>query len=263
MTKPLLPSRNPLLQLAALALVCSPPFLLAQSTFQPNRNLIVLDPAHGGADTGARIAANLPEKQVTLAFTNRLKPLLVAAGFTVITTRDNDLADPTQFLNPDQRAGTANHARALACIVIHTTPSGSGAHIFTSGLTASTQSADPNAIIPWDTAQTGYIPLSLRLANQLGASLLRAKIPLLLGHASIRPIDNLTCPAVAIELAPLPVPGSDPTSPSDPTYQQHAAQAISEALISWRNNAAPPAPPPPAPRPTPPPAPPLTPGAPR
>jgi N-acetylmuramoyl-L-alanine amidase len=239
-----------LLQLAALALTCSPVILPAQSTFQPNRNVIVLDPAHGGADTGARIAANIPEKQITLALANRLKPLLAAAGFTVVTTRDADLSDPAQVLGPDQRAGTANHAHALACILIHSTPSGSGAHLFTSSLPAPSQPTDLSAVIPWDTAQSGYIPLSLRLANELGASLLHAKIPPLVGHASIRPIDNLTCPTVAIELAPLPVSDSSPTSPSDPTYQHHAAQAIVEALISWRNHAAPPAPAPPAPKPT-------------
>ena len=121
--------------LAAALAALSATTTYAQSTTPPlNRNVVVLDPAHGGTDNGAAITSNLLEKQFTLAFTTRLKTLLTNAGFTVVTTRD---ADPTAAtpLTPDQRAGTANHVRALACILIHATPSGSGAHLFTSTLT--------------------------------------------------------------------------------------------------------------------------------
>ncbi len=214
-----------------------PPILHAQTPLL-SRTIIVLDPAHGGDDTGARFTDTLTEKDLTLAFASRLRPMLAAAGFTVAATRD---ADPTagNALDPDQRAGIANHPRALACILIHATPSGSGVHIFTSALPTDSESLDSNRV-PWDSAQSAYLPLSLRLANKLGTALLHANIPALLGHASIRPLDNLTCPAVAIELAPLAVPDSDATPVTDATYQQHIAQAIVTALISWRNNAAPP-----------------------
>jgi N-acetylmuramoyl-L-alanine amidase len=226
--------------------------LSAQSTPALNRNVILLDPAHGGSDSGARIADGLSEKQLTLELAARLKPLLAAAGFTVVTTRD---ADPTDVLLPDQRAATANHVRSLACILIHATPIGTGAHLFTSTLPASETSSGPNtptAVMPWDSAQSSYIPLSVRLANEIGLSLVHANIPSRLGHASIRPIDSLTCPAVAIELAPLVTPGSEPTPLSDANYQQRTAKAIADALVSWRNHAAaPPKPTPPA-KPTPP-----------
>jgi N-acetylmuramoyl-L-alanine amidase len=218
-----------------------------------SRAIIVLDPAHGGDDIGAHIADNLTEKDLTLAFAGRLRPLLAAAGFTTVATRD---ADPAlgNILDPDQRAGLANHPRALACILIHATPSGSGVHIYTSALPANSESLDSNQV-PWDSAQSAYLPLSVRLAARLGIALLHVNIPALLGHASIRPLDNLTCPAVAIELAPLTVPDSDPTPVTDATYQQHIAQAIVTALISWRNNAAPPSTQPATPTPKSPPQP--------
>jgi N-acetylmuramoyl-L-alanine amidase len=242
-----------LLALALATLPFSATTTLAQSPTPPlNRNVIVLDPAHGGSDNGAHIADNLPEKQLTLAFATRLRTLLTAAGFTVITTRE---ADPPGLpsslaptLTPDQRAGTANHVRALACILIHATPSGSGAHLFTSALLATDEPPDPTAVIPWDSAQSAYLTLSLRLANQLGLSLIHANIPTILTHTSIRPIDNLTCPAIALELAP----NSD-TPLTDTAYQQHAAQAITAALVAWRNQQ--PAPPKPVLPPTPTPAP--------
>ncbi|CAN5606472.1 hypothetical protein BH10ACI4_BH10ACI4_33600 [soil metagenome] len=211
-----------------------------------SRNVIVLDPAHGGTDTGARIADTLPEKQFTLSFVARLKPMLTAAGFTVVVTRD---ADPTEVVSNDQRAGTANHVRALACLLVHATPSGSGVHLFTSSLPADI--ASPDAPLSWDSAQSAYVPLSLRLANELGVSLLHANIPPLLGTASTRPIDNLTCPAVALELAPLLNANADPTPISNEGYQQRAAKAITDALISWRNHAAPPAARPTVPKATP------------
>jgi N-acetylmuramoyl-L-alanine amidase len=229
------------LQLAATLLLAVLPIARTGSAQTPtlNRNIIVLDPAHGGLDTGAKLSNDLTEKQATLAFAARLRPMLAAAGFTVVATRDADPSDTTP-LTADQRAGTANHVHALACILLHATTSGMGAHIFTSALPASDPAID-SAALPWASAQASYISLSLRLANELGVSLLHANIPPLLGHASIRPLDNLTCPAVALELAPLLNANSDGTPVSDSGYQQRAAQAITAALISWRDHAIPPA----------------------
>ncbi len=198
------------------------------------RNLIFLDPAHGGADTGASLPNNLLEKDITLALASRIKTLLTAAGFTVITSHETD-TDLTTY----QRAEIANHARPAVCLVLHATSTGTGVHIITSALTpASNPTATPR-ILPWDTAQTYTLPQSLRVANQIGLAFVDAKLPVLLTRAFVRPLDNLTCPAVAIELAPNPN-GSASTAVSDPTYQQQAAQAIATALTTWRTRNAPP-----------------------
>jgi N-acetylmuramoyl-L-alanine amidase len=192
---------------------------------KPPRNVILLDPAHGGDDTGAQLPNNAVEKEVTQAFATRLKPLLAAAGFTPLTTHDSD-AD----LSTDIRAGIANHSRATACLILHATSSGTGIHIATSALPDdATPSHNP---ILWNTAQTASLPQSLRLANELGLAIDQAKLPILLIRASIPPLDNLTCPAAVIELAPL-----NPDTPvTDATYQQQAAQAIATALTSYRTH---------------------------
>jgi N-acetylmuramoyl-L-alanine amidase len=78
--------------------------------------------------------------------------------------------------------------------------------------------------------------MSRILSNQIGLALLKAKLPVILGQASVPPLDNLTCPAVAIELAPLPNTDSTPTPVSDSAYQQRAAEAIVAALIAWRTD---------------------------
>jgi N-acetylmuramoyl-L-alanine amidase len=236
--------RTQALLITKALLLCGliPPALYSQ-TPAISHTIIVLDPAHGGTDTGAHISDKLEEKDLNLAFAARLRPLLANAGFNVIATRDADPAPTAQPLTPDLRAGIANHPRALACLLIHSTPSGSGVHLYTSALSPN-DTPEPSQAIPWDSAQSAYLTLSLRLANQLSASLQKASIPPVLSHATIRPLDNLTCPALAIEIAPLPAPeGGNSTPIADATYQQHIAQAVVAALVAWRNANAPATPP--------------------
>ncbi len=98
----------------------------------------MLDPAHGGTDSGARIGDTTLEKNVTLALAFRLRSLLTARGFTVVLTRDSDTAtEPNSPSNPltlDDRAGIANHARGAACLLLHATGRGTGVHLYTSEL---------------------------------------------------------------------------------------------------------------------------------
>ncbi len=55
-----------------------------------SRGLIVLDPGHGGSDTGAQ-HNGLTEKILTLDIARRLRSLLVAQGWSVKMTRDADV----------------------------------------------------------------------------------------------------------------------------------------------------------------------------
>jgi N-acetylmuramoyl-L-alanine amidase len=224
----------------------------AQSTPAPapptapltDRNLIVLDPAHGGPDNGAILPGLGPEKDVTLTLANRLRAALTSAGFAVVSTREND---PPVALSADQRADIVNRAHPLACILLHATATGSGVHIYTSTLPApNPQAANPEDTsppftpIPWDEAQAGFIPQSLALASSLTAAFADANLPAFSGRVPLRPLDNLTCPAVAIELAPLPVAGEDPTSVGDPAYQQRIAATLATALRASRDHPGPP-----------------------
>lgn len=201
------------------------------------RTIIFLDPAHGGPDTGAHLPNNVLEKDIDLAFATRLRALLAGSGFTIISTRD---ADPAVTFTTDQRAEIGNHAHPTACLILHATASGSGVHVITSSLSAPSGSEETHGPIPWNTAQTASLSQSLSLANEIGLSLERAKLPVLLSRASILPLDNLTCPSVAIEIAPL-VSADNPTLVTDVAYQQNIARAITGALTSWRSRQAAPA----------------------
>jgi N-acetylmuramoyl-L-alanine amidase len=194
---------------------------------------IVIDPAHGGADSGSRISDTTAEKDVTLALAFRLRSLLTARGFNVVLTRQDDNAasstPPFAPLTLDDRAGIANHQRASACLLLHATSRGTGVHLYTSELTP-TQGEQP--IEPWLTAQAPWVTQSQLLANSLSDAFDRAHIPLVSGSASVRPLDSLACPALVLELAPST---DDPDSINDAAFQQRVALAAANALILWKN----------------------------
>jgi len=217
---------------------------------QIDRDLVVLDPAHGGLDAGATLGDKIYEKDVTLAIAVRLRTALTAAGFSVVATRDSDSVDPNPMTN-DQRAEIANRAHALACIVLHATASGPGVHLYTSVLQPPQEDSTANVPltpraafvpVPWEKAQAASVSQSLRLAGDLSAALGKANLPVVSGREPVRPLDNLECPAVAIELAPLPVAGSDATPVTDAEYQQQVAATLTTALQAWRDHVDPMAP---------------------
>jgi N-acetylmuramoyl-L-alanine amidase len=205
-------------------------------TVQPSFSLVI-DPAHGAANTGARIASNVVEKDLTLALSGRLRAVVAAQGIAVVMTRESD-ADPPL----SQRAGIANHALASACLILHATASGDGVHLFTSSLppavaNASATSTPASALVPWQTAQAAWVTRSLRLSSEINSALGRAGIPTTLGVASIAPLDNLACPAVAVEIAPPATSVANQSSSiSDTKYQQRIIDALASALLEWRTD---------------------------
>jgi N-acetylmuramoyl-L-alanine amidase len=222
----------------------------SSAALQMDRDLVVLDPAHGGQDAGATLGDKIYEKDVTLAIAARLRATLTAAGFTVVATRDSDSVDPNPMTS-DQRAEIANRAHALACLVIHATASGPGVHLYTSALQPPEEDSSSNVPltprvafvpVPWEQAQAASVSQSLRLAGDLSAALGKANLPVVSGREPVRPLDNLECPAVAIELAPLPVAGSDATPVTDAEYQQRVAATLTAALQAWRGHVDPTAP---------------------
>jgi len=192
------------------------------------RFLVVLDAAHGGNDTGARVTDRILEKDITLSLAARLRSMLSAHGIGVVMTRDSDV-NPT----PVARAGTANRNPASACILIHATATGSGVHLYTSSLAPTPLTR----FMPWQTAQSAYVTQSLKLSSEIDSALAHAEIPVTLGRTFLQPMDSLTCPAVAVEVAPLMAGASTKaTALSDSAYQRSILDALTAALDEWRND---------------------------
>jgi len=78
----------PLLGILALAfLICGVLELFAA----PRNHIIVIDPAHGGQDTGIKLTDNVAEKDITLAVALALrKELAKENNLEIILTRDSD-----------------------------------------------------------------------------------------------------------------------------------------------------------------------------
>ena len=198
------------------------------TALQPPRFVVVVDAAHGGSDTGARMGSGVVEKDITLGLAGRLRSTLRARGIEVVMTRQADMN-----LAPVNRAETANHAQGGACLTIHATATGSGVHLFTSSLTPTANAR----FLPWPTAQSAYVTQSLKLESEIDSALAHTEIPVTLGRASVEPMDSMTCPEVAVEMAPLVaghVTGAKPVT--DAGYQKAVVDAIAAALEQWRSD---------------------------
>lgn len=225
-------SRRAVLAAAGLALIAAADVsATAQAPVAPQapppRFMVVLDAAHGGDDTGARFDAGRLEKNYTLAFEVRLRSLLGARGIQVVTTREQDTA-----VDANRRAEIANHAQAQACLSLHATDSGHGVHLYASSL----EPAQSARFAAWKTAQAIAVMRSLALAGVLNSALQHASIDVLLGRTDLPALDSMTCPAVAVEIAPEKGAGhGDESGIDDPDYQTRVANALAAALLEWRS----------------------------
>ena len=198
------------------------------------RFVVVIDAAHGGDDPGGRLNGT-DEKSFTLALSVRLRSLLAARGIQVVTTRESDAT-----IDPNRRAELANHANAQACLSLHATESGAGAHLFVSSLTP----ARPARIVAWKTAQAAWVTRSLALAGTLNSALLHSGLTVSLARTALPVVDSMTCPAVAVEIAPEAAQSPDSGQKSqsnldDPGYQARIAEALAAALLEWRTESRP------------------------
>ncbi|MGB9598042.1 MAG: N-acetylmuramoyl-L-alanine amidase, partial [Candidatus Poribacteria bacterium] len=76
---------------------------------------IVLDPGHGGFDTGAKSKTGIVEKELTLEVAQKMKEILDAKGLVdVFLTRNED-----KYMNPEERVNFANNIRGNVFLSIH------------------------------------------------------------------------------------------------------------------------------------------------
>jgi N-acetylmuramoyl-L-alanine amidase len=190
-----------------------------------HRVLAVVDPAHGGDERGAALTDSLVEKDVTLGFARLLRHELQIRGFAVVMLRDGD-----GTLTLDQRAAAANVARAGIYITLHADSEGSGARVFTALLPV--EGPSNGVFHPWNAAQAQALPVSRIVSAAILVEMKKREFPVRASSASLRPLNNVSMPAVAVELAPGADGVADLTSAN---YQQRAAAAIADAVASVRD----------------------------
>jgi N-acetylmuramoyl-L-alanine amidase len=112
---------------------------------------VVLDAAHGGADTGARGAGGINEKELTLVLARAVKSQLEARGLRVVLTRDGD-----QNPSFDDRAAIANARNGAVFVTLHvgsTGAAGTARVYYFAGPMSSAADAEKSAWVRWDEAQ--------------------------------------------------------------------------------------------------------------
>lgn len=96
-----------------------------------NRNVVVLDPGHGGNDPGC-VHNGYQEKTIVLAIAKRVKTILESRGYTVYMTREDDT-----YPTFDERYNLANSRNPFVFVSIHCNaspnPKASGVEVFVGG----------------------------------------------------------------------------------------------------------------------------------
>lgn len=185
-----------------------------------SRILVIVDPAHGGNERGAALTDTLAEKTVTLGFARLLRHELEKQGFAVVLLREGD-----DSVTLDQRAGIVNASHAGLYIGLHAASQGSGVRIYTALLPTELPRKTP--FLPWNSAQSAALPVSQTAASAIVSALQSHELPARAYSASLRPLNNVSVPAVSAELGP----GSHGvTDLPSANYQQKAAAAIADGV---------------------------------
>jgi N-acetylmuramoyl-L-alanine amidase len=217
---------------------------------------IVLDPGHGGLESGAKGRFGTLEKEVTLGISLKLKALIERnLALRVVLTRDKDIDAPLE-----NRAAVANNNDAMLFISIHANGSyrknSNGSEVYFLNLNAvdedtrrlaylenntgeleqkmDRQDADDLRMILWDMAQSSFIKQSGQLAE-----FIQTELNTLLGTANrgikqapFKVLTEAACPAVLVEAAFISNPEEE-RKLADPEFQANVAQAIYRGLVNY------------------------------
>jgi len=185
----------------------------------------VIDPAHGGDDRGVALSDSLAEKDVTLSIARRLRQEFESRGIPTLVLRDSDLS-----LSLDDRATQTNTARPTVYVSLHAASDGKGVRLYTSLLPSGVENNGP--FVAWDTAQTRFLPMSRATAQNVAAEFQKRQLPVRNLQAPLRPLNNLTTAAIAVEIAPN---SGDVTELTLAGYQQNVASGIATAISAMHN----------------------------
>ena len=172
--------------------------------------MVVLDPAHGGSDSGARGSAGTIESEVVLDFGRAIRVALEAKGFRAVLTREGN-----QSPSFDDRSTLINGLSDAVFVSLHvssTGPPDTARVYFCSILPAPSEAPPgpgqpparrPSGLIEWDRAQEPYLDSSRRLAElvQIQLALRFQGSPETPAAAAIRQLRTVAAPAIAIEVS--------------------------------------------------------------
>jgi N-acetylmuramoyl-L-alanine amidase len=178
---------------------------------------VILDPAHGGTDSGAR-GEGVIEKDIVLQYARIVRGDLERQGFRVVLTRDGD-SNPSY----DDRAAVANAYRDAVFISLHVSSTGNPgtAHVYfyrfgsaptPPGTLDAAAVKRATSLVGWEEAQLPHIAASHRLADTIQKELAQrfGGSPMAANAVAVRGLRSVDAPALAIEISS--VSEADPDS---------------------------------------------------
>jgi N-acetylmuramoyl-L-alanine amidase len=165
-------------------------------------SIVILDPAHGGTDLGARGASGIRESDLNLYFAAQVKIALEQNGFTVIQTRQGN--ENPSF---DDRSAMANAQRGAVYVSLHVGSTGLPGTARVYVMSDLPSASETNGLIPWDRAQAPFLPLSRRFGDMVQGFLAQRfkGSPLNAQAAAVRQLRTTAAPAIAVEIASVAV----------------------------------------------------------
>jgi N-acetylmuramoyl-L-alanine amidase len=205
------PAKSPSIQPASSTQSSAPPQVSAasQQATPPTNiipraglNMVVIDPAHGGADAGGRGTEGIRESDVVLEFAAQLRKNLEAQGFQVVQTREGN--DNPSF---DDRSARANAQHGAVFVTLHVGSTGvtGTARVYVSPEFALV--TDTTGLIPWERAQGPFVGLSHKLGDLVQGELAKRfkGSPATALVAPVRQLRTTAAPAIAVEISSVSV----------------------------------------------------------
>ena len=199
----------------------------------------MLDPAHGGTDSGAR-GDNAVEKDVVLQLARSVRATLEGQGYHVVMTRSDD-SNPSY----DDRAALSNAYRDAIFISLHASSTGTAGTVrayfmqFAAPIPpASAAAARPAPVVTlalWEQAQRPYLAASHRLADLMQGEFAQSfqGSPPLSAAVPVRGLRSVTAPAVAVEISSVSTETVDALAASG----EPLGAAIARAIATFRQTA--------------------------
>ena len=176
----------------------SPP----QTSPRAGLNIVVLDPAHGGTDTGARGTGGVRESEIVLEFAMKVRRALELQGFQVVQTR---LANENPSF--DDRSALANAQTGAVFVSLHISSTGlpGTARVYVNSDLPAEREA--NGLIPWDRAQAPFLGLSHKLGDLVQGNLAQQfrGSPGDAQSSAVRQLRTTAAPAFAVEISSVSV----------------------------------------------------------
>ena len=195
---------------------------------QKSLSVVILDPAHGGADTGARGSSGIVESDVVLSYARLVRISLEAQGLRVLLTRQAN--DNPSF---DDRSRLANAQRGDIFITLHVSSTGQPGTVRVYSMpqlamVQNTAIAPRSGLLPWDRAQFKFMDQSRRLAELIQIQMAQRfrGSPESPFEAPVRQLRTVGAPAVAIEVSSISVPDRSRLDQMGPGLADGVARAV-------------------------------------